>query len=278
MKNRHSVTGMRPRRIVVTTIVAALLLSVSACGSSDVKAQPAGANAKAAAYTTVTSGKFICAMSGQYRPFNFYDASNKLVGFDVDICDAVAKELGLQAAPVTGAFTTLIAGLQSNRFDAIIGSMASTEARLKEVDFSDPYYSTGAYIFVKKGSTIKDITGLAHSNLGVALGTTFEKFARTQPGVGKITTYSATVDALKDLDAGRVDAVISQGFIGKFLAKSANLKIEAVGGVLFPDIAAIPVNKKNPALTAAINKALVKIRGNGTYSKISIKWFGEDIS
>jgi len=273
MNNPHSLIGMGRRSIVAATIVAGLLVSVSACSSTEVKAKPSGT-----AYTTVESGKLTCAMSGQYRPFNFFDASNKLVGFDVDICDAVAKGLGLEAAPVTGPFTTLIAGLNSNRFDVIIGSMASTEERLKQVDFTDPYYSTGAYIFVKEGSSIKDVTGLANSNLGVALGTTFEKYARTQPGVGKITTYSATVDALKDLDAGRVDAVISQGFIGKFLAKGANLKIVSVGSALFPDIAAIPVSKKNPALTAAINKALVKIRGDGTYAKISMKWFGEEIS
>lgn len=276
MQNRHSLTGKR-RRIAVTTIVAALVLSVSACSAAEVKANPVKAKASAVAYTTVKPGKFICAMSGQYRPFNFFDASNKLVGFDVDICDAVAKDLGLQAAPVTGVFTTLIAGLQANRFDAIIGSMASTPARLAQVDFTEPYYSTGAYFFVKKGSSIHDATGLKNANVGVALGTTFDKYARTLTGVSKVTTYAVTVDALKDLAVGRVDVVIAQGFIGKFLAKGANLKIESVGGVLFPDIAAIPVNKSNPELTVAINKSLVKIRDNGTYAKISIKWFGQDI-
>jgi len=256
MQNRNSFTGTG-RSIVVAAIAAALVLSVSACSAAGAKAEPAKAKTSAVAYTTVEQGKFICAMSGKYRPFNFYDASNKLVGFDVDICDAVAKDLGLQAAPVTGEFTTLIAGLQSNRFDAIIGSMASTPARLAQVDFTEPYYSTGAYFFVKKGSSIHDASGLKGANMGVALGTTFEKYARTLPGVSKVTTYSATVDALKDLDVGRVDVVIAQGFIGKFLAKSANLNIESVGGVLFPDIASIPVNKSNPELTVAINKSLV---------------------
>jgi polar amino acid transport system substrate-binding protein len=278
MKNRHSLTGMRRSRVVITAIVAGLLLSVSGCSSAAVKAQPSKAKAAPVAYTTVEPGKFICSMSGKYRPFNFYDETNTLVGFDVDICNAVAKDLGLEAAPVTGAFTTLIAGLQSNRFDAIIGSMANTPERLKQVDFTEPYYSTGAYFFVKKGSSIKDAKGLKNANVGVALGTTFEKYARTLPGVSKVTTYEATVDALKDLDAGRVDVVIAQGFIGKFLAINAKLQIEAVGEVLFPDIAAIPVNKKNPELTLAINKSLAKIRSNGAYAKISIKWFGEDIS
>lgn len=276
MKHHHQLTGMRGR-IIATTIAAGLLLSVSACSAPAEK--PADEpTAAAATVKTVESGKFICAMSGEYRPFNFIDESNKLVGFDVDICNAVAKELGLEASPVTGPFSTLIAGLTSNRYDAIVGSMASTEERLKEVDFTDSYYSTGANLFVGTDSKITDASDLADNNLGVGLGTTFEKFARTMTGVTKVTTYSATVDALRDLDAGRVDGVIAQGFIGKFLAKNADLEVKAVGEVLFPDIAAIPVNKKNPELLAEINKALTSIREDGTYSKISMEWFGEDIS
>ena len=277
MINRHSPANLR-RSIVATTIAAGLLLSISACSSSVEGAEPSATPAAAPAFTTVESGKLICAMSGEYRPFNFYDESNTLVGFDVDICNAVADELDLEAAPVTGAFTTLIAGLKSNRFDAIIGSMAATDERKKEVDFTDSYYETGANLFVRTDSDIEDVTDLAEANLGVALGTTFETYARTLTGVGEITTYQATVDALRDLDAGRVDAVIAQGFIGKFLANSADLKVVSVGDVLLPDIAAIPVNKDNPELLAAINKALATIREDGTYAEISMEWFGEDIS
>ncbi|MDJ0378463.1 transporter substrate-binding domain-containing protein [Cryobacterium sp. PH31-L1] len=217
-------------------------------------------------------------MSGEYRPFNFYDETNTLVGFDVDICSAIATEMGLKAAPTTGAFNTLIAGLTSSRYDAIIGSMAVTEERQTQVDFSDSYYSTGAELFVGKDSSIKDVTDLQGATVGVALGTTFEEYANTLEGVSDVTTYQADIDALRDLAAGRVDAVITQGFMGRYLAKNADLEVVAVGDVLYPDIAAIPVNKDNPELLAAINEALVKMHEDGTYAAISIDWFGEDIS
>jgi polar amino acid transport system substrate-binding protein len=258
-------------------MAAGLMLGASACATTADTAEPVDSTA-ATGVTTVEAGKFICSMSGEYRPFNFFDDTNTLVGFDVDICTAIADEMDLEASPVTGAFTTLIAGLKSNRFDAIVGSMAATEERLKEVNFTEPYYSTGASLFVHDDSPITDVADLTDANLGVALGTTFETYARTLDGVGEITTYQATVDALRDLDAGRVDAVIAQGFIGKFLSNSADLKVASVGDVLLPDIAAIPVNKDNPELLAAINAALQAMHDDGTYKKISMEWFGEDIS
>jgi len=273
MKNRYTLGGMR--RPIVATTIAALLMTVSACSTAKVDAAPAAA--KGSAITTVESGKFTCAMSGEYRPFNFYDASNKLVGFDVDICAAVANKLSLEPSPVTGAFNTLIAGLTSKRYDAIVGSMAVTPERQTQVDFSDPYYKTGAQLFVGANSKITSSTDLKDATVGVALGTTFETFARKLAGVSQVKTYQADIDALRDLEAGRLDAVITQGFMGKFLAKTAGLKVFAVGDVLYPDVAAIPVNKDNPKLLTAVNAALKTIHDDGTYSKISMKWFGENI-
>src|SRR5690606_37726607 len=77
-------------------------------------------------YDTVESGKLTFAMSGEYRPFNFYDEDNDLVGFDVEIGSEIADRLGLEPNPVTGPFNTLLAGLAGGRYDTIIGSMAAT--------------------------------------------------------------------------------------------------------------------------------------------------------
>jgi polar amino acid transport system substrate-binding protein len=156
--------------------------------------------------------------------------------------------------------------------------MSSTEERLAEVDFTDSYYATGAELFVGPESTVTSVTGLKDATVGVTLGTTFEEYARTLDGVSDVTTYQADIDALRDLEAGRLDAVITQGFLGRYLVKNAKFEVVAVGDVLFPDVAAIPVNKENPQLLAAIDEALVAIHDDGTYAAISIDWFGEDIS
>jgi ABC-type amino acid transport substrate-binding protein len=100
------------------------------------------------------AGKIRFAMSGGYPPFNYYNDKNELVGFDVDIARAIAKKLGVEFEPVTTDWNGIIEGLRAGRYDGILGSMAVTEERLKVVDFSDPYYYSGAQLMVSKDSGI----------------------------------------------------------------------------------------------------------------------------
>jgi ABC-type amino acid transport substrate-binding protein len=101
------------------------------------------------------AGEVRFAMSGGYPPFNYYNDQNQLTGFDVEIAQAVCEELGVKYIPVTTAWDGIIEGLRAKRYDGVWGSMAITEERLKVVDFSDPYYLSGAQLLVKKGSFIK---------------------------------------------------------------------------------------------------------------------------
>lgn len=257
-------------KILLTTAAVAAL--VAACGSGGT---PGGSSGQ---IQTMTPGKLTCAMSGEYRPFNYYGSDTKLQGFDVDMCTEIAKHLKLDPNPLTGQFDSLIAGLQAGRYDAIIGSMANTPKRAQQVDFSKPYYTSGTQLFVAPASSVQDISGLKDATIGVALGTTFEEFARKQSNVKNVKTYKSDIEALKDLETGRLDGVITQGLMGRFLIKNADLKVKPVGGVLEPDVASIPVKKGNTALLGAIDKALVDIKKDGTYAKLSNKWFGEDIS
>lgn len=100
------------------------------------------------------AGEIRFAMSGGYPPFNYYDDQNQLTGFDVEIARAVCKELGVKYTPITSAWDGIIEGLRAKRYDGVWGSMAITEERMRVVDFSDPYYLSGAQLLVKKGSPI----------------------------------------------------------------------------------------------------------------------------
>lgn len=101
------------------------------------------------------AGKIMFAMSGGYPPFNYFNDKDELTGFDVEIGRAVAKRLGVKYEPVTTDWNGILEGLRSGRYDGIFGSMAITDERLKVVDFTDPYYYSGAQLIVKKDSKIK---------------------------------------------------------------------------------------------------------------------------
>lgn len=106
------------------------------------------------------AGKITFALSGGYPPFNYFSSDDKLIGFDVEIGEEVAKRLGVKYVPVTTDWSGILEGLRSGRYDAILGSMAVTPERLKAVDFTDPYYYSGAQFFVSKDSKIKSIDEL----------------------------------------------------------------------------------------------------------------------
>lgn len=100
------------------------------------------------------AGKIKFAMSGGYPPFNYFNDKDELTGFDVDIGKEVAKRLGVTYEPVTTDWSGILEGLRSGRYDGIFGSMAITEERSKVVDFTDPYYYSGAQLIVRNDSKI----------------------------------------------------------------------------------------------------------------------------
>ncbi|SFG37147.1 polar amino acid transport system substrate-binding protein [Desulfotomaculum arcticum] len=220
--------------------------------------------------------KFTYAMSGLYKPFNYKDGGN-LVGFDVEIGAAIAERMGMEPNPVTNPWETLIQGLKANKYDAIIGSMAITEQRQEQVDFSRPYYRSGAQVFISADNEeIKSPEDLVGKKIGVVKASTFKEVALEYTDEQNVVGYDSDVIALQDLPTGRIDAVITDQMVG-LVAMKNELKIKDVGDPLWVDEMAIPVNKGNTELLDKINTALEEIINDGTYEQISEKWFGRSI-
>lgn len=220
---------------------------------------------------------FTYAMTGLYPPFSFRQ-SGDLAGFDMEIGQALAKEMGMQANPVGNPWQTLIAALKSDRFDAIIGSMAITEERQKQVDFTDPYYSSGAQVFISTDNDeITEVEDIRGKTIGVLVSSSFANAAREY--TDNLTTYTDDVTALRDLTVGgRVDAVITDQLIGENAILNAGLEVKPLGDPIYVDDIGIAVNKGDEALLKKLNKALAAIKANGQYAEISKKYFGRDIT
>ncbi len=217
--------------------------------------------------------------SGGYPPFNFFDADDNIVGFDVDTGAAIADILGRELNYVTGDWAGLIEGLRAGRYDGILGSMAITEARLEEVNFTIPYYYSGAQLIVRKDSNITDPSQMAGKKIAIATGTTFADDVEALGATAEL--YDDDNLTLSELINGRVDGVITDRLVGMGAMReiSGGDNLEMVGALLRTEEMAIAVRKEDEDLLKQLNDALEKMHADGTLTKISKEWHdGEDIS
>ena len=222
-------------------------------------------------------GEIRMAMSGQYPPFNFVDENNNLTGFDVEIGKAVAKRIGVEGVALSTAWDGIIAGLLAKKYELICGSMAITPERLKSIDFSDPYYRSGAQLFVKKGSAIQSYKDCAGKKIGCTLGTTFEKWIRENLPTADVRTYKGVPDMILEVTSGRIDGFITDKIVGALAIKEKGAPIQLAGDLLYEEKMGIALRKGNPELKAAINAALKEMKEGDVYHDISMKWLGIDV-
>ena len=228
-----------------------------------------------------SSGVFRIGTEGTYAPFTYHDESGKLTGFDVEVGTQIAQRLGVKPQFIEGKWDGLIAGLDVNRYDAVINEVAVTDARKLKYDFSDPYITSHAALIVRSDNnaikTFDDLKGKKSAN---TLTSNFGKIAAAHGAeVIPVQGFNESIDLLT---AGRVDATVNDSLSFLDFKKhkpDAKVKIAALDtSPESSDKSAVLIRKGSPELVAAINKALADMRKDGTYAKISEKYFGKDVS
>ncbi len=222
---------------------------------------------------------------GAYPPFNYIDADGKLVGFDVEMAEALCAAANYKCTFVVQDWDGIIPGLLADKYDAIIASMSITPKRKEVVDFTNKYYNTPARFVVLKGDQF-DITegsGLDGLRVGVQGATTHEDFVRAKWPKAEVVTYGTQDQANADLESGRVDlvmadsVVLQEGFIKTDAGACCEFFGESYNDPKFHgDGAGIAIRKGEPELVEAFNAAIVQIRGDGTYKAINDKYFEFD--
>ncbi|OYN98285.1 hypothetical protein CGZ94_16615 [Enemella evansiae] len=224
----------------------------------------------------IREGELVVAMSGEYRPFSYVD-NGQLTGFDLDIAQALADQMGLKLVPETAGFSTLVQGTASGRYDMLVASTSATPERAQIVDFADGYYSSGAQLFVKRGQACTSVQDVRGQELGVASGTSYEKYLKDNQITDRVKTYESDITALQDAATGRLQGAVTDQLVGQNQIKEAGLDLVPCGDRLYNETQAPAIAKGNP-LRGEVNKALAEIIRNGKYAEISTKYFGQDIS
>ncbi|XBS71053.1 arginine ABC transporter substrate-binding protein [Acerihabitans sp. KWT182] len=216
------------------------------------------------------------ATEASYAPFEFVDANNTLQGFDIDLANALCKEMQAQCTFTNQAFDSLIPSLKFRRFDAAISGMDITPERLQQVAFSQPYYENSAIFIAQKGK-FNDLAALKGKRVGMQNGSTHQKFLQDKHPEITAVPYDSYQNAVLDLKNGRLDAVFGDSaVVNEWLKKDADLATvgdKITDKAYFGTGLGIAVRKDNAALVNQFNAALDKVKQNGTYQAIYQKWF-----
>lgn len=222
----------------------------------------------------IDKDELVFTASGEFKPFSYLKDDLSMTGFDIEVGEAIAKELGLKPVQKRMKFKGIVEGVKTGRADVAVASHTINPQRSKHVLFSTPYYYSGPQIFVRPDSGIKTVDDLKGKEVAVAKGSTYADTASKY--TSNIKMYDSDITALKALSTGRHDAVITDFVTGKSAAKEG---FEIEGRQLIErSEQAVVVPKDNPQLLKRVNEALEKLRKDGTLSKISQEYFGEDIT
>ena len=227
------------------------------------------------------STKLKIATEGTYPPWSYKDAQGRLLGWDVEIAMALCEKMKVECEVVAQDWDGMIPGLTAKKFDAIVASMGMTEPRKQRVAFTDKYKDVVSRFVARKG-TIKETSpeGMKGKTIGVQRGSIQAPFLEKNYGAtSTIKVYDTTQGPELDLVAGRVDAIFGNmvtyyvGFLKQPDAKDFDYVGPEYKGGTFGEGAGIALRKEDTELLARFNKALAEIRADGTYDKITAKYF-----
>lgn len=241
------------KKLLAILTASVCVFAMAACGSSD-------------------DNTLIMATNAEFPPYEYYEGE-EIVGIDAEFAAAIAEKLGMELKIEDMAFDSIIPAVQSGKADFGAAGMTVTEDRMKEVDFSETYYTGRQVIIVAEGNT--EIAGpddLEGKKIGVQQGTTGDIYASDDYGDENVERYNKGFEAVQALQQGKIDAVIIDDQPAQtFVDENEGLKIleteyvEEEYALCF---------KKDSELVEKVNTAIAELKEDGTFDKIIDKYIG----
>ena len=282
---------MKMKKVMALALLAAMALSMAACGSSagnsgETLAQtesgaPAqsenqtqgevqeSGTAEASDVQTVEDGKLIMATEAGFAPYEYTEDGSTVVGVDVDIANEIAKAMGKELVIQNMSFDGALLAVQQGKADFAAAGISVNEERDKVMDFSVEYATSRQVVVVNKEtmavSSVDAIT--ADNKVGVQTGTVADTYAQEQGW--QVTQYSKFMEAAMDLMNNRLDCIVMDALPAEQLV-AQNDSLTILDGELFTDKYAIAVNEGNTALLDEINAVLEQLIADGKIDEYTL--------
>ena len=221
----------------------------------------------------------IIGIDDKFAPMGFRDENNKIVGFDIDLAKAAAKKMGKKVEFQPIDWKTKESELSSGRIDLIWNGYTITDDRKKKVLFTKPYLKNAQVVVTRTDSKVTKLSDLEGKVVGLQSLSSASDALDANPIKSKIKTVTEFKDnvlALNDLKSGRLDAVVIDEVVINYYMTKEKDTFKTLDESLAPEEYGVGVKKGNEELLKNLQKALDDMNADGTASKISTKWFGEN--
>ncbi len=275
-------TTITTRRFLQTTGLLFAGVLLAACGKKAPEAAAPAASEPAPAASVAAAPPpakvYAVGTDAAYAPFESQNEKGEIVGLTVDVVTAVAQKAGIEVKFVNTPWEGIFNSLAQGDRDMLASSITITDERKQTMDFTNPYFDAYQLIAVKATSKVTKFDDLKKLKVGVQTGTTGDEVVTKQQGKNSanIKRFESTPLALKELEAGGVDAVVADnGVVINYVTNNPGAKFKTVSDKAFaPEQYGFAVKKGNTELLEKLNKGLADIKADGTYDKIYAKYFG----
>ncbi|MFT3955107.1 MAG: basic amino acid ABC transporter substrate-binding protein [Piscinibacter sp.] len=275
-------TTITTRRFLQTTGLLFAGVLLAACGKKAPEAAAPAASEPAPAASVAAAPPpakvYAVGTDAAYAPFESQNEKGEIVGLTVDVVTAVAQKAGIEVKFVNTPWEGIFNSLQQGDRDLLASSITITDERKQTMDFTNPYFDAYQLIAVKATSKVSKFDDLKKLKVGVQTGTTGDEVVTKQQGKNStnVKRFESTPLALKELEAGGVDAVVADnGVVINYVTNNPGAKFKTVSDKAFaPEQYGFAVKKGNAELLEKLNKGLADIKADGSYDKIYAKYFG----
>lgn len=227
-------------------------------------------------------GELVLGLDDSFPPMGYRDDNNEIVGFDIDVAQAVCDKLGVKLTLQPVDWESKEIELNAKNIDCIWNGLSYSEERNESMSLSIPYMENHMALVVRPDDSIKTIDDMSGKILALQSGSTAEEALDSEDGsalkdmVANVNSFDDNLTALLDLDTMSSDAVLMDDVVANYLIEQNGKDYVVLDDFLYAENYIIGFRKQDTALTEAVNDALRELKADGTLGEIATKWFGSD--